>query len=74
MVLSVASFFALALVFAAFFGAAPFAAALALVGINASFFGPALNRWKVPLSLDGSPLDGSPLDGVGYVAIEAGEG
>ena len=51
-----------------------FAATLALVGFNASFFGPALNRWKVPLSLDGSPLDGSPLDGVGYAAIEASEG
>lgn len=74
MVMSVASFFALALALAAFFGAAPFAAALALVGFNPSFFGPALNRWKVPLSLDGSPLDGSPLDGAGYAAIEACEG
>ena len=74
MVLSVASFCALALLIATFFGAAPFAAALALVGFNPSFFGPALNRWKVPLSLDGSPLDGSPLDGAGYAAIEAGRG
>ena len=69
MVLSVASFFTLALALAAFFGAAPFTAALALVGFNTSFFGPALNRWKVPLS-----LDGSPLDGVGYAVIEASEG
>ena len=69
MVLSVASFFALALALAAFFDAAPFAAALALVGFNASFFCPALDRWKVPLSLDDPTLDGA-----GYAAIEAGEG
>ena len=69
MVLSVAFFFALALALTAFFDAAPFAAALALVGFNTSFFGPTLNRWKVPLS-----LDGSPLDGVGYAAIKASKG
>ena len=69
MVLSVASFFTLTLVFAAFFGASSVAAALALIGFNASFFGPALNRWKVPLSLDGPPLDGA-----GYATIETGEG
>ena len=74
MVLFVASFFTLALALAAFFGAASFAAALTLAGCGASYFGLTLNRRKVPLSLDGSPLDGSPLDGAGYAAIEAGEG
>ena len=67
MVLSVASFSALALVFAAFFGAAPFAAALALVGFNPSFFGPALNRLKMQFSLDGCAMGrggvGTSLDG-----------
>ena len=70
MVLFVAPFFALDLPL--IFGArllrrCLLAVALTLVGFSASFFGPTLNRLKMPLSLDGCATGGggvgSSLDG-----------